>query len=498
MKINPIRLLLCGLAIVPVAAMAQNVPLTQDSYVNTNPPTAVNYGSATTMNVGGPSASHALAQFDLTTLPAGTTSAQIVKATLTLFLNKVGAGGTVNISVANGSWTESGVNGTNAPAAAAAVASGVSASSASDYLYVDATAAVQAWLSGTTNSGFIITPNDGTVNVAFDTKESATTSHPATLTIVLASSGAAGPTGATGITGATGPTGAGTTGATGATGTAGATGATGSTGATGATGAGTTGATGPTGAAGGTGATGPAGATGATGAGTTGATGPTGTAGATGATGAGTTGATGPTGTPGGTGATGPAGATGATGAGTTGATGPAGPTGTNGTNGTNGANGSNGAAGPTGPTGAGTITLQTVRNIPTSAGFPAGATYTGFLQGVNSSALTNPGCSNTISQACVYSVIPPSCSTLTNLQVHTIGNIGQSITWGIVTGAPSSIPGTVAGLSCSAATNTSTFSCNSGGSTLSVTGGGTLGLQFNLSAAQATALAFYATVDCR
>ena len=328
------------------------------------------------MNVGGPSAAQALAQFDLTALPAGTTSAQIVKATLTLFLNKLGAAGTVNISVANGSWTESGVNGNNAPVAGLAVASGVSASTASEYITVDATAAVKAWLTGTNNNGFIITPNDATVNVAFDTKESATTSHPATLTILLASSGAPGATGATGAagsTGATGPTGAGTSGATGATGAVGATGPAGSTGATGAgttgatgatgtpgatgpagatgaTGVGTTGATGATGTAGATGAagaTGPAGATGATGVGTTGATGAagaTGPAGATGATGAGTTGATGATG--------GPAGATGATGIGTTGATGPAGPTGTNGTNGGIGAQGPQGPQGPTGPSG--------------------------------------------------------------------------------------------------------------------------------------------------
>ena len=105
-----IRLLLCGLAIVPLAAMAQNVPLTQDSYVI--PGNASNYGSAATMNVGGPNGTQALAQFDLTTLPSGTTSSSIAKATLTLFLNKVGAAGTVNISVANGSWTESGSTGT--------------------------------------------------------------------------------------------------------------------------------------------------------------------------------------------------------------------------------------------------------------------------------------------------------------------------------------------------------------------------------------------------
>ncbi len=271
---SPIRQLqlLCVIAILPIAAIAQTVPISQDSYVVTNPATAINYGSASTINVGGPAVAQALVQFDLTTLPAGTGAANIAKATLALVVNKICASCKITVSVANGGWTVVGVNGTTAPVAAAAVATSVSVSTVGDYIYVDATAAVQGWLNGTTNSGFIITPNTGTgVNVAFDSKESTTTSHPATLTITLASSGATGATGATGpngsagATGATGPTGsngsAGATGATGANGTAGTTGATGATGANGT--AGTTGATGATGANGTAGATGATGATGA-------------------------------------------------------------------------------------------------------------------------------------------------------------------------------------------------------------------------------------------
>jgi hypothetical protein len=207
---NPLRQLqvMCGLALLPMAAFAQTAPLTQDTYVATNPATATNYGTAATINVGGPGADQALAQFDLSTLPAGTTGANISKATLALFVNKLGAAGTVNIATASGSWTELGVNGTNAPVAVTAVASGVTISTGGDYVYVDATAAVQSWLNGTTaNNGFIITPNDGTVLVAFDSKESATTSHPAMLSIILASSGATGPQGPAGPQGAQGPQG---------------------------------------------------------------------------------------------------------------------------------------------------------------------------------------------------------------------------------------------------------------------------------------------------
>ena len=237
---SSIRHWLCGVVFLPIVVMAQTVPLVQDSYVATNPATPLNYGTASTINVGGPTATQALVQFDLTTLPAGTTAANVSQAMLLLFVNKLGASGTVNISVANGLWTEPGVNGMNAPTISAAVASGVPVSAASDYLYVDATTAVKNWLSGTTNNGFIITAGPGSaVNVAFDSKESSTTSHPAALAIVLANTGPIGPTGAAGAVGATG--------SAGATGTAGATGAKGATGATGPTGQGVQGTAGPTG-----------------------------------------------------------------------------------------------------------------------------------------------------------------------------------------------------------------------------------------------------------
>ncbi len=269
-----VRTLFAGLGLLSRVAFAQSVPLTQDSYVL--PGAAGNYGIQQTINVGGPNAFQALAQFDLSTLPAGTTAANVSKATLVLYVKTVTAAGTINVSAANGSWTENGVNGNNAPVAGAAVASGVSVSSAGGYLYLDVTNAVKSWITTPiSNNGFIITPNDGVVTAAFDSKESQTTSHAAELWITLGSQGPTGATGATGPTGAAssvaGPTGAtGATGATGPTGAAssvaGPTGPTGPTGAKGATGSqGVSGATGSVGAAGATGASGPAGPTGAAG-----------------------------------------------------------------------------------------------------------------------------------------------------------------------------------------------------------------------------------------
>jgi len=440
------RFAISALALAPLAGFAQTLPPSQDSYYV--PGSGTNFGTAPTILVGqtgtvtlqlptgqlpvtNNNTAIGLVQFDLTNLPVGLTAAQIQKATLTLFVDQINSSGTINVDTAVGAWNELTVNGNNNLSPGNAVATSVPVAVADAFISMDATAAVQAWITTPgSNNGFMILAN-GSTSVQFDSKENTNTSHPATLTLVLANSGAPGPTGAAGPTGPTGPMG-------------------------------------------------PAGATGAasTVAGPAGATGPTGATGSTGATGAasivpGPTGATGPAGPPGATGATGAA----STVAGPIGATGP---------------------SGATGPAGTGTITLQTVRGIPSSAGFAAGNAYTGFEQGVNSSALPSVGCGVPINTACSYSVIPPSCSTLTNLQVHTIGNIGQSITWGIVTGAPSSLPGTTAGLSCSAQTTASSFSCNSGAATLSVSGGGTLSLQLILSVTQATALNFYATVDCQ
>ena len=339
-------------AVVPAALHAQVLLPSQDVSVVTNFPLA--NGGAQFIDVVGPDRfgirSEGLVQFDLSSLPAGLTASKISHATLTLFLNQVNNPGTVNIYAANGNWTESGVNGINAPAAGAAVAANVPVSTQFTFVTVDVTAAVQNWIGGVTpNNGFLIQANVST-DVHFDSKESITTSQPAMLSIVLASSGSAGPAGPTGPQGLTGPAGA--QGAAGAAGAAGARGATGPQGV-----AGATGPQGVAGAAGARGATGPQGVAGATG--------PQGVAGAAGARGAtgpqGVAGATGPQGAVGATGAQGPAGATGPQGL-----MGPAGPQGLAGVNGVNGVGvpGPTGPAGPPGPSSGGNGLLVSVVTV--------------------------------------------------------------------------------------------------------------------------------------
>lgn len=287
------------------SAFAQSVPLTADTYFV--PLSSTNNGTTQFMKVDGPTSAQALLQFDLSSLPSGTTSSNIVKAILVLFVKSVGPAGSINISTANGSWSEYTVNGTNQPVAGSAVASGFSVSGSGGYIYVDATSAVRGWVTTpSSNNGFLIASADAISSIQFDSKESTTTSHPASLMVTLSASGATGATGYNGATGSTGATGVnGSNGATGATGSNGVTGATGSTGANG-----TIGATGTTGTNGATGANGATGSTGSNG--TTGATGVTGSNGTNGATGA--TGSNGTNGFNGSNGSTGPAGSNGATG----------------------------------------------------------------------------------------------------------------------------------------------------------------------------------------
>jgi hypothetical protein len=233
----------------PAAMLSQSLTPSGDSYFV--PGNATNFGTSPNITVGS-SSSVGLVQFDLTQLPAGTTAAQVQHATLTIFVNHVNSGGTLNIDSVSQTtpWSESTVNGNSGVAPQTPIATGIPYM-ANNFIVVDATAVVQGWISSpTTNNGFYISATGGSFQL--DAKENTGTSHSALLTFTLANSGPQGATGPTGSVGATGSTGA--AGVTGPTGSAGATGSIGATGATGSVGA--TGATGHTGATGAAGANG--------------------------------------------------------------------------------------------------------------------------------------------------------------------------------------------------------------------------------------------------
>ncbi len=182
----------------------QQATLVGDAHVSGAQP-GVNSGSLSNLNVGG--AYTALAQFDLGTLPAGTTSAQIARATLRVYCNRADVPGTVLAELVGGAWTESSVTYTTLPALGATVQT-AQVVGAGEFVTFDVTSAVQGWVSAPgTNYGLALVAGTGTV-VQFDSKENDETSHAPDLEIALVGSGAMGPAGPQGPAGATGATGA--------------------------------------------------------------------------------------------------------------------------------------------------------------------------------------------------------------------------------------------------------------------------------------------------
>ena len=234
-------------------ALAVEATLVADTHVNSARATA-NSGAISNLNAGG--GYTALLQFDLGTVPAGTTASQVSRALLRLYCNRADTAGLVSVQPVTSGWGEYSVTYSSLPQLAATTQV-VSVAQERAYVWVDVTTLVQGWITTpSTNNGLALTA--GSAAVQFDSKENDLTGHAPLLDIVLASQGPAGPKGDMGAVGATGP--AGTVGPAGPTGPQGLPGAKGDTGAQG-----PTGATGPVGLPGATGLQGPSGTQGATG-----------------------------------------------------------------------------------------------------------------------------------------------------------------------------------------------------------------------------------------
>ncbi|MGA9558115.1 MAG: DNRLRE domain-containing protein [Terriglobales bacterium] len=191
LRINPLLFLILSL-VACGTAFGQLTP-SQDSYINTADPTT-NYGAQKLLDVE--SSQTTYIQFDLSAIPSGYTGANITKASLKLYVNAVTKAGSLNVDYVNGSWSESTITANTAPALGTTIAASVPLTTAdkNQYIVVDITPAVQAWLNGTANDGIALVGNSP-VNATFDSKESTTTSHSAELDIVFAGGGGSGITG---------------------------------------------------------------------------------------------------------------------------------------------------------------------------------------------------------------------------------------------------------------------------------------------------------------
>lgn len=200
-------LLWVGLAAGAAQAFAAEATLIADAHVNSALP-AVNSGAISNLNVG--AGYTAFFQFDLSTLPAGVTAAQVARATLRLYCNRMNTAGLVSVQPVNSAWGEYSVTYASRPALGAATQV-VQVTQAGAYVAVDVTSLVQGWISEpATNNGVALTA--GTAAVQFDSKENDLTGHAAMLDVTLvsgggSSGGTAGPQGPAGPTGPAGPAG---------------------------------------------------------------------------------------------------------------------------------------------------------------------------------------------------------------------------------------------------------------------------------------------------
>jgi len=185
-----------------VAAHASDGVVVADTYVS-SVNAGANYGALSNLYVN--SNGTTLIQFDLSSLPAGTTASQIGAASLKIYLNRVNTAGTINIAAVTSAWTEYGVTFNNQPSYGSAVASGVSVSQAQQFIVVDVTAQVQSWLNGAQNFGIALSTTSA--DVVLDSKENDETSHAAHLDITVVSQGPQGPQGTQGPQGVQGPQG---------------------------------------------------------------------------------------------------------------------------------------------------------------------------------------------------------------------------------------------------------------------------------------------------
>ena len=190
----------------PATLTAQQSTLLADTYVTTARP-STNYGALSNLYVN--PAGTALLRFDLTAIPAKTTSAQIGRATLRVYVNRVNTPGALTLSPVQADWREAAVTSQTVPP----VGSAVDVEAATDegqWIVFDVTALVKKWADApSTNFGVALTSTSA--DVVLDSKENDSTAHPATLDISLAAGSggvaASGPAGAVGPAGPAGPQG---------------------------------------------------------------------------------------------------------------------------------------------------------------------------------------------------------------------------------------------------------------------------------------------------
>src|SRR5438105_1571397 len=179
------------LLLAPKFSFAQQGTLTDDATVLIKKND--NHGTDATLRIeaGSGDASNVFVKFKLTSsLPAGTTAADISKATLKLFVGKLHTAGSFDIFRVLSPWSEQDKT-VNPSINGSPDVIGIPVSGENQFVVIDVTQLVKDWLNGVLpNNGIALVPSTGSsVDTEFDSKEDKDTSHEPRLEMVLAKGG---------------------------------------------------------------------------------------------------------------------------------------------------------------------------------------------------------------------------------------------------------------------------------------------------------------------
>jgi hypothetical protein len=166
-------------ALSSVSGWTEVVPLVADA--TADPAATRALGSDPALGVSATKATYV--RFDLSRLPAGTT---VHRATLSVYVGRMLANGSIAVHRVTGAWDEDTLTAARQPTVDAPLPEGLTLAADTpflEYLTVDVTAAVQAWLAGQPNHGLALR-GDATVDVELVSKESQAVPRPALLEVV--------------------------------------------------------------------------------------------------------------------------------------------------------------------------------------------------------------------------------------------------------------------------------------------------------------------------
>ncbi|MFN2621832.1 MAG: DNRLRE domain-containing protein [Chthoniobacterales bacterium] len=216
-----IVIVLLSLTLTAHRVRAVEALLLQDTYVDNGttggkpPPNASNYGGGMDLRVfkGNGRLGRTFLKFSLATLPPGTIASDVAHARLRFWVNGNSTlAGAITLTPVTAPWDEYTLkdNSTGSLSFGSPTVSDLSITSMNNFVSIDVTDWVKAWIGGTlVNEGIKIEASASTtvLNLAFDSKESDQTSHEPRLEVSLSRIGPAGPQGAPGAPGIAGPTG---------------------------------------------------------------------------------------------------------------------------------------------------------------------------------------------------------------------------------------------------------------------------------------------------